>query len=769
VTNADGDLDRGATGALDRWKRVDWAGAGILMTAAFALRGLTWPAVFTADGIRLVGPDAHYHLRRILWSVENFPAVLSRDPYLRFPDGGESIWTPAFDAGIATLARLLVGTGDSRAVETVAVWVPPALGALTVLVVYAVGRRTFGRLVGWMAGGILCILPPHVAYSQVGFVDHHAAVALLTAVLLGGTLSLVRPGSEPEVEPRVMPRAPMGIVLGAAMGAGLLVWPGSLLQVGVVQVCAIVWILVAGETTTASRRATGAVVAHGTAFLIVAPFAIGNSGSVWGPASPVVLSAFQPLWLGLPALGLGVCVLTWRAGIGAGSQRRRAVSLATFLGLPALACLAFPDLRDGVTDALGWFFRAESFQAVVAESLPLFSDGRGFSPQRAHAQLTPLIYALPVMLVVLALTSQRSACHRVVAFWAVILFAATLAQYRFANSFSVVWALTIACSVDLGLRLIANLAPAARAAIGTAAVILGAALVVPIASSHGRALGTAERALAGEVVRPRERVTHHRVLVDAASWLGEHSPTTEGWLEADASPAYGVLTAWGDGHVMRYVARRPVVQDNFGDDLGRKRFDQAEQYFAADTESEALRVAEDLRVRYVLVRATGSGHAPAPYGSRSMLVRMHRLGGSAGSLRPGDQPEARSFVPALSRHRLLYESPAGIDRERGRYKIFEIVKGALVVGQAPPGALVEARLQLSSDNSSDAFEYRAHVRAGSDGHYELRLPYPTEAFVGRFTAARVYRLRSGDQLGALAIDEAEVQSGARREGPDLVP
>ena len=96
-----GDLDRETTGALDA------AFALLLAAAAFAIRALTWPAVFTSDGVRLVGPDAHYHLRRILWSVESFPAVLTRDPYVAFPSGGELIWTPAFDWLIAGPVRFV--------------------------------------------------------------------------------------------------------------------------------------------------------------------------------------------------------------------------------------------------------------------------------------------------------------------------------------------------------------------------------------------------------------------------------------------------------------------------------------------------------------------------------------------------------------------------------------------------------------------------------------------------------------------------------------
>lgn len=760
--DADGDLVRESPGAPAPFaigRAQDALAIVVLGGLAFALRALTWPAVLTPEGVRLVGPDAHYHLRRILWSVENFPATLRHDPYLRFPDGAEAIWPPAFDWSIAALARL-AGARDPHAVEALAVWVPPLLGALTVCIVYALARRAFDRRTALLAAGVSCVLPAHVSYSQVGFVDHHAAVAAMAAVGIAATLALLRQGAGGGFGPAV--------ALGLWMGAALLLWPGALLHVATAGACVLGWLLAAPDASEARRRVDRATVAPGVAFLLVAPFTIDRGSAVWGALSPVVLSGFQPLVLGLATGVLGGCALAWRHA-GLASRRARLASLAAGLALPTAAALLVPELRQGAREAATWLLRDEPFQSLVAESLPLFSDGQGFSVRRAHRQLTPLVWIVPVLVAALWRapgTPQRRTAQRVVALWCAVLFAATLVQYRFANSLSLAFALALGCTLEPVLGALAGRAAAVRRGALAAAVLAGAVLLVPIARSHATALGTAARTVAGEEVRAPERVAHQQALGDAARWLRDHSPTTAGWLERDARPAYGVLTAWGDGHVMRYLARRPVVQDNFGDDVGRERFEQAEAYYAAASEREALAIARALRVRYVLVRASGSGHAPAPYASDSQLVRLQRLRGAAGGLRtPGG--ERPVFVPALARHRLLYESSPASDEDSGRYKIFEIVEGARVEGRARPGAIVEARLPLEDENGAAAFEYRAHARAGPDGRYALRLPYPTEPFTGRFRAASPYRLQSGQRAGALALSEAEVRDGARREGPDL--
>ena len=108
-----------------------------------------------------------------------------------------------------------------------------------------------------------------------------------------------------------------------------------------------------------------------------------------------------------------------------------------------------------------------------------------------------------------------------------------------------------------------------------------------------------------------------------------------------------MLAAWGDGHQLRYVAERPMVQDNFGDDVGERSFALAEAYFAEPSEAAALRIAEQLRARYVVVRGGGSGHSQG-YSARSLFARLHKLRGAEGSFgaaaarRPSTSPRSRT-------------------------------------------------------------------------------------------------------------------------------
>src|SRR5262249_59507616 len=120
-------------------------GLGVLAPAglfllALAVRVLPWRTVFVGDGVRLFDHDSYYHLRRIVWSLVHFPHCLDFDRYLSFPEGGRAIWPPAFDWLVAVLALPFARPGEPASVERVAVWVPPLLGAATVVVLHRLPR-----------------------------------------------------------------------------------------------------------------------------------------------------------------------------------------------------------------------------------------------------------------------------------------------------------------------------------------------------------------------------------------------------------------------------------------------------------------------------------------------------------------------------------------------------------------------------------------------------------------------------------------------------
>lgn len=101
-----------------------------------------------------------------------------------------------------------------------------------------------------------------------------------------------------------------------------------------------------------------------------------------------------------------------------------------------------------------------------------------------------------------------------------------------------------------------------------------------------------------------------------------------------------------------------------------------------------------------------------------------------------------------------------------RVVIFEIVPGAWVEGEAPPGAGIEVELVLVA--GSGRVRYRAHAETGPGGSFGIRLPYPTDTPVSpEVRAAGAYELRAAGQNRRLELREADVRAGATVRGPSF--
>lgn len=736
-------------------------GAALLFLLAAALRCLTAPSLFLGDRMLLFGHDAYYHLRRILFSAANFPASLGFDPYLAFPHGGQPIWTPVFDWCLAALARLTIGPEHPPSVERLASAIPPLLGALGVGLVYALLQRRLSRPAALAAALLLAVLPAHAWYSRVGFVDHHALVALAAVGLLAAALRFLertRPGA---VERRGARGA--SVWLGVALGGALLVWPGAILHVGVAEIGLLVPILRDPDAPRAARGLRLLALANAVAALVVAPLSLGSDWIRWGAFSPVVLSHFQP-WLFASAAG-GL-LLTARAGRAAGSRMLRAAVLAG-LGSAALLLtgLLAPSFLPSLGEAWAWMAREEAFQAQVSESAPLFGSPSQWSAEYAELLLSRFVYLAP--LAAWALARRPQPVPRFLAWWATAFLLAAIVQSRFANTASIGVAILGGWSaVELHRRARRALPehPAARPALVLASILALGLLLQPVLPAYSFDLWNGLRVLRGmaPVPRPTATAERQRLALALGEWLREHSPPAPGFLDPDAAPELGVLADWEIGHVLRYAARRPMVVDNFGDDIHPENFELARAYFGAESEAEALRILERLRVRYVVASEEGSG-LPEALGRRTLLSSLVLLDGAAGRL-----PGRRGAMPALERHRLIFESgPARHSRapRRPYYKLFELVAGARVVGRAEPRQTVRARLPLRSP-ARRPLRYAARTRADRSGCYALRLPYSTEPRPG-VRSVGPYRLRSGGESAPLRVPERAVREGAILEGPAL--
>jgi dolichyl-diphosphooligosaccharide--protein glycosyltransferase len=726
------------------------AGAIAVFVASLAVRAATWSRVLGEAGILPPhGADEFYHLRRIWYSFRHFPETLSHDAYVNHPVGGEIIMAPGFDLVVSALARLLVPTPDQPSVEAVAAWVPAVLGASAAVVVAAIAARVFSPMAGAIGGLLLAFLPGHYHASQIGYVDHHVAVGLEGALLAAAALAVARrpPGSR---------WVGLAFVLGLGSAAFLLTWPGSLLHIAIFQGMAVIWMLQAREPGVAGSRAAHLALAQALAALALAPYALGRSWSEYGRFSPLVLSSFQPVYFGLTAVASGCFALLWaKAGIG----QRRAQRWLAATGLGAfslgLVLVALPGISSSLRNAAGWFVdEQENYLASISEIQPLFADA-GPSGLDATVHLTRLVYLYPLALAWLYVRAarRRRADHYLIAIWGTLLFGLVLSQIRFLHSFTIPYAIVLGAALATLLSAIRHLV-ARRPRLGAAAAALAIAMLayalLPSARFAGQRLAVAWQG--AESLRPTRRYARALAYHEAAEWLREHSPTTDGYLEPGAQPQYGVLVAWDMGHLVRYVAERPMVQDNFGLYGGRDQFLAGLRYFSTESEAEALRILGKLAVRYVLVDRNSSSLEQRET-TNSMTGRLYipRGGRNVGE---GQPPLT---LPPLRRHRLIMETPL-TSPSHPHVMIYEIVTGATIRGHAPPAEVVKLRLPIRSTKRGAAFSYRAQTVASSDGRYRFVVPYPTGSAPPMATGKR-YVLSCSEGRISFTVSENAVAEG----------
>jgi asparagine N-glycosylation enzyme membrane subunit Stt3 len=606
------------------------------------------------------------------------------------------------------------------------------------------------------------VLSGHFWYSQLGFVDHHAAEALAATLLLAAAMHLL------DREARAACLAGPAFGLGLALAAALLVWPGSLLYVAIAEGGLAVALIAARGAVRAAALARAFAGAQAVALVAVLPFAAASGPTRFGPWSPLVLSRFQPFAFAALAFAGALCAALWRRRP---AWAERSGTRAACLGLAALApaTALLPELARGAAEAWSWLARREAFQAQVAESQPLLLGAGGFDPAMAAVRLSWFAFAAPLVLAAALAWAWRRPVRAPLLLWlgwTASLLAATLAQRRFFNAFSVPLALLFAWAVRAAdARLAAALEPERRR-VARAALAAGVlACLAPVAWSYRLHLAALFEDPARGPIHVAPSLVRRRAMLEMAIWMSRRTPPTAGWLDAAREPDYGVLGPWEIGHILQYVARRPTVVDNFGDDVGERGFEQARRYYASP-EPAASRILDELRVRYVIAQRDPPFLGPAP-DERSTFAALYYFDGSERELPAA--AGAPDVLPAFERHRLVYESRlrlAAAPDAPPFYKVFEHVAGARIEGRARPGAWVRAQLGLRTNRGRE-LAYRTRARADAAGRYRLRVPYASRGGPPSVRAEPAWELACDGERASLVVDESAVRSGAALGGPAL--
>lgn len=136
---------------------------------------LPFNSIFTGQWIKFSSVDAYWQMMNIDRIAPDFPAYISQ------------IFNVPFFQWLLSGVIWCVGLGNptQTTIDTVAVYFPTILAALTVIPVYFIGKLLFNRFVGLSAVALIAVLPGEwLGRSLLGFTDHHVAEVLFSTTAL---------------------------------------------------------------------------------------------------------------------------------------------------------------------------------------------------------------------------------------------------------------------------------------------------------------------------------------------------------------------------------------------------------------------------------------------------------------------------------------------------------------------------------------------------------------------------------------------------------
>ena len=723
----------------------------VIFGFALFLRVLPREEVILGDRIIPHGNDAYYHLRRIFFSVENFPSTLRFDSYLNFPEGGQAIWSPLFDWLHALLLVMIPLDLSRYSQEVLLMWTPSILGSCGVVLAAVFTWRVFGVGAACLVGFGLAVLPAHFVYSRIGYLDHHVAVSLYATWLLAFGSVLADSALVCVSKLKTVPLLVISLVLG------FLLWPGCLLHISGFLFSIWLVILLQPDRSVKIRSLKIIAISLVVAALVLLPWCWDRQWMYYGGFSPVVLSLFQPLFLLLAGFFFAGTAIFY---LFSSPRSRRRIILALVLVGSFCAWILVSEFEGIVQEAWRWIARDEAFQNQVSESRPLWS----VSYSEIQKLFSPLIWVFPALLCFLVLHLVRNGRAGLGLFLGVysLLFALfAVIQNRFSNSFSSIFWCVVCVSL---LKLMALIWRREGAYFATGAIVMCSLALS--SARYGRWFEVDYEPFA------KGRIARKTQLNEVADWIRKNTEPTVGYQDMLKSPSYGVLSEWSNGHLLRYVSERPMVVDNFGDDVAPENFVRVKEYYQSSPD-RASSILENLEVRYVLFEfRPGRENSVVDPGSIFSRLYFFDGGASFASLGgvDGNLEIVKGAFPAVSNHRLVYETAPkrGVEGAvRAAFKLYEVVSGAGVEGMAIPNTAVAAHILLKTQQGR-VFKYRAATISEDSGRYWFRLPYSTDGLSSHVLSISTWQVSNAGIEKSLRISEESVVRGKRVSGPNFL-
>ena len=514
-----------------------------LALGTFLLRTVgQYDKIFVNGAVLFRDTDPWYHMRLADNVVVNFPHLLLFDQYLAYPNGSPTGFYPVLSWFVGLTGRL------GMDYEKVGAFLPPVLGAFSVVLVYFLGKKLFGRSIGFFAAVLAMVLPGEFFHrTLLGHTDHHALEVFLMLLTLTFLVHFLEDKG----------RLRFAILAGAALGLYTLSWHGNLFFLFIL----ITWFIIQFLYNYYKKKPV-VMLCKGVAIMFIIPAVVLTPYLIALRTASTIYLLFS---YGTALVPVVFFLMTKYI------KNREAfllILIGLVAGLVSLSSVFYPSLPHTVIDAFRTvFIGINSPIAEVASSTPqVIVASYGVAFLGFLGGLFFLIWKRGSLLVIV---------------WSLFLLAAAIGQRKWGYYFTLNVAL-------LASYFVFEISKTVKPSVKWVTVFL-LCLFCIIPSIRGTI---------GMTTLPNNiTLSWYSSLV----WLEENSPSQ---FESDVyyglnvreAPSYGVLCWWDYGHWITRISHRVPTSNPAG--WGTKG---TFYFYPAQSIEEAEGWIKDLNIRYVFV------------------------------------------------------------------------------------------------------------------------------------------------------------------------
>lgn len=606
---------------------------------------IPYDSVFSGGLVKFVETDAWYQLRLVDSLVHNFPTLIKFDPYTFFPHGLQVFWHPLFTYLMGGIS-MIVGQGapDEHTVNMVAAFLPPVLGALTVIPVFFIGKALFNQWAGLVAAALIAIMPGEFLHrSMLGFTDHHAAEILFFTISILFLILALKSGKD-RLSLEALRRknfSQLALPLlysalsGVFLGLYLLVWVAGLFFVLFFLIYFVIQFIVdhMRETPTQYLGIIGTVCFLCTGVIGMMFLQDSHYRDLYILALPII-----------PLVPLALGFISWFLQVRKLKGFIFPVAIVIIGGLAAVLFIVFlPSTFEYAMRQLRLFFPGVASRSIT-EVYPLLGLPGNLSLNFAMYNFS-LSFFLSIiatgLLIYQVIKRENRPEILLLLVWSLFMFVAMLAQRRFTPYFTLNAALLSAYLAWIIIRMSTGWRQADKAvsmdsrrsrkskrkekraskAVSPVNTVFGIVVIIvlifyPIVGPLPR-VGPWRAGSMPALVTLNSSIIITDAWYNTLLWLKDNTPDPfdqpdyyyelyqappgrEDYYYPDSS--YGVMALWDYGHMITRIAHRiPVSNPHQSGATVTARF------FTRQDEPSANEILDEIKVRYILVDASTAG------------------------------------------------------------------------------------------------------------------------------------------------------------------